>query len=97
MQYRPEIQLTVISLSKIENLKAIHNYWRYNHGSTRTVISLSKIENLKAIHNTAGIRRNENMKQESETGKSNRDLATIKPNPGFTVYMMRTPKQAISL
>ena len=61
------------------------------------VISLSKIENLKAIHNTAGIRRNENMKQESETGKSNRDLATIKPNPGFTVYMMRTPKQAISL
>lgn len=50
------------------------------------VISLSKIENLKAIHNTAGIRRNENMKQESETGKSNRDLATIKPNPGFTVY-----------
>ena len=61
------------------------------------VISLSKIENLKAIYNTAGIRRNENMKQESETGKSNRDLATIKPNPGFTVYMMRTPKQAISL
>ena len=42
---------TVISLSKIENLKAIHNdevYWSDRDG---TVISLSKIENLKAIHN----------------------------------------------
>ena len=76
----------VISLSKIENLKAIHNGSSHSDFPWKAVISLSKIENLKAIHNTAGIRRNENMKQESETGKSNRDLATIKPNPGFTVY-----------
>ena len=50
---------------------------------TPTVISLSKIENLKAIYNTAGIRRNENMKQESETGKSNRDLAMKKAKSRF--------------
>ena len=43
--------LTVISLSKIENLKAIHNSWAFITDSSTTVISLSKIENLKAIHN----------------------------------------------
>ena len=43
--------LAVISLSKIENLKAIHNLCRSVKYSCAAVISLSKIENLKAIHN----------------------------------------------
>ena len=42
---------TVISLSKIENLKAIHNFRKLKESPQGTVISLSKIENLKAIHN----------------------------------------------
>ena len=41
----------VISLSKIENLKAIHNLYLLVDSSGSAVISLSKIENLKAIHN----------------------------------------------
>ena len=76
-------QTAVISLSKIENLKAIHNDTLHWCPLSIAVISLSKIENLKAIHNTAGIRRNENMKQESETGKSNRDLAMKKAKSRF--------------
>ena len=41
----------VISLSKIENLKAIHNKFSSLKMGKYAVISLSKIENLKAIHN----------------------------------------------
>ena len=41
----------VIALSKIENLKAIHNKVQGNVLSGHVVIALSKIENLKAIHN----------------------------------------------
>ena len=43
----------VISLSKIENLKAIHNTESEEVAEESAVISLSKIENLKAIHNSA--------------------------------------------
>ena len=43
--------LVVIALSKIENLKAIHNPQTYTSPSISVVIALSKIENLKAIHN----------------------------------------------
>ena len=42
----------VISLSKIENLKAIHNELAHARQIENAVISLSKIENLKAIHNS---------------------------------------------
>ena len=41
----------VIALSKIENLKAIHNPLGLESVVTGVVIALSKIENLKAIHN----------------------------------------------
>ncbi len=41
----------VIALSKIENLKAIHNTTLAVYQRSRVVIALSKIENLKAIHN----------------------------------------------
>ncbi len=43
----------VIALSKIENLKAIHNDSRVIALETAVVIALSEIENLKAIHNLA--------------------------------------------
>ena len=42
---------TVISGSKIESLKAIHNGPRDQGFVIETVISGSKIESLKAIHN----------------------------------------------
>ena len=42
----------VIALSKIENLKAIHNQMTDEKTGQTVVIALSKIENLKAIHNT---------------------------------------------
>ena len=41
----------VIALSKIENLKAIHNQIFASSLQSAVVIALSKIENLKAIHN----------------------------------------------
>ena len=41
----------VISLSKIKNLKAIHNTCEVVGVDSVAVISLSKIKNLKAIHN----------------------------------------------
>ena len=41
----------VIALSKIENLKAIHNVMVNLSAIPNVVIALSKIENLKAIHN----------------------------------------------
>ena len=44
----------VIALSKIENLKAIHNMRPVVSQSDTVVIALSKIENLKAIHNDFG-------------------------------------------
>ena len=51
----PDHQLScccaVISLSKIKNLKAIHNYLPLSSSFPPAVISLSKIKNLKAIHN----------------------------------------------
>ena len=43
----------VISLSKIKNLKAIHNLIAKLTMTFIAVISLSKIKNLKAIHNNA--------------------------------------------
>ena len=45
--------LAVISLSKIKNLKAIHNVGVPVRRDEIAVISLSKIKNLKAIHNGA--------------------------------------------
>ncbi len=47
----PLAVMVVIALSKIENLKAIHNNIYYYHEQLPVVIALSKIENLKAIHN----------------------------------------------
>ena len=44
-------QKVVIALSKIENLKAIHNRVTIYFVCGFVVIALSKIENLKAIHN----------------------------------------------
>ncbi len=44
----PEV---VDALSKIENLKAIHNSRTGRRRRTIVVDALSKIENLKAIHN----------------------------------------------
>ena len=41
----------VDALSKIENLKAIHNDIAKTWETTKVVDALSKIENLKAIHN----------------------------------------------
>ena len=43
--------MVVDALSKIENLKAIHNKTPLNIEKFRVVDALSKIENLKAIHN----------------------------------------------
>ena len=47
----PQDFAVVIALSKIENLKAIHNIGSYCSVYVTVVIALSKIENLKAIHN----------------------------------------------
>ena len=44
-------KVAVFSLSKIKNLKAIHNGDMFNSGRLEAVFSLSKIKNLKAIHN----------------------------------------------
>ena len=41
----------VDALSKIENLKAIHNCHAQSADGADVVDALSKIENLKAIHN----------------------------------------------
>ena len=41
----------VFSLSKIKNLKAIHNRIGFLVHAVKAVFSLSKIKNLKAIHN----------------------------------------------
>ena len=43
--------VVVDALSKIENLKAIHNVKSNSPSSPLVVDALSKIENLKAIHN----------------------------------------------
>ena len=42
---------TVVSSSKIESLKAIHNNEMLQNIGDQTVVSSSKIESLKAIHN----------------------------------------------
>ena len=47
----PIKSMAVISLSKIKNLKAIHNRVDGEDVKHPAVISLSKIKNLKAIHN----------------------------------------------
>ena len=44
--------MTVVSSSKIESLKAIHNMKLKVDYEVATVVSSSKIESLKAIHNT---------------------------------------------
>ncbi len=48
MTYRRSI---VISRSKIQSLKAIHNYYESHSHYKLIVISRSKIQSLKAIHN----------------------------------------------
>ena len=50
MTYRRSI---VISRSKIQSLKAIHNDTLYVDMTQMIVISRSKIQSLKAIHNAA--------------------------------------------
>ena len=53
MTYRRSI---VISRSKIQSLKAIHNIGTPGLLSTPIVISRSKIQSLKAIHNMISLR-----------------------------------------
>ena len=41
----------VVTMSKIEKLKAIHNVWLHLLEKALDVVTMSKIEKLKAIHN----------------------------------------------
>ena len=45
-------RLAGFSVSKIKNLKAIHNFGEMMLNSSRAGFSVSKIKNLKAIHNS---------------------------------------------
>ena len=45
--------MAVVTMSKIQKLKAIHNTWQPQTKRTVAVVTMSKIQKLKAIHNRA--------------------------------------------